>query len=380
MVYKGVKRARSLVDLDDQLLRDQIGLMNASIKNPYFKTVPVSMKVHFFKHLAMLVEAGIYMDQALAILSKQTQHQTFKELIEDMSSEVQHGSSIAQALSICELFDPIVIQMIQAGHESGNLAKALESIGLFMESKDEFQKKLRQAAILPIITLAVFTIVALVILIGIIPAISTFFASAGKDLPAITRAILYLSESLRSWQGACFVAAIPFCFVAVRVTVKKLFATINDRFLLAIPLVGSFIRTSTLAYYSQALGLLLEGKITTISALKTARDSIQNKAVQDKLALIEQLVERGQPLHSAMQETNLFSMDICQMVAVAEKAGTVARMMNKIRTYYHQEMAKRLTIATSLLQPALMILLALMIVGLIVAVYLPLFDLSMVIT
>ncbi len=378
-IQHGVLRARSLLDLDEQLLRKEIGLMRAQLKKPiFFSRVSLSMQVTFFRQLAILVNAGVYIDRAISLLAKQTTHRVFRELLEDVSADVQHGASLGQSLKSAQLFDLIVIQMIQAGQDAGKLPQALEMISDYVESKEQFYKKLRSAALIPTITFAAFIIIALFIMVSIVPPLGALFSSSGQELPKLTHFMLQISTLLTSINGFVLLAGIGAAFFIFRLLTKRF--VMSDRIVLVVPIFGQLMKDSSAAYYLYAAGLLIYGRVNVVQALNVARSSIKNRWLSQQFSVLESMVDRGVALSQSLEEIGLVGPDVCGMVMVGEQAGNMGFMVMRAADLYKQRINRKLLIISSLVQPILMIVLALLILGLILAVYMPLFNLSSVIT
>lgn len=378
-VQHGVLRARSLLDLDEQLLRKEIGLMRVQLKKPIFTgRISMSMQVAFFRQLAVLVNAGVYIDRAISLLAKQMTHRAFRELLEDVSADVQHGAQLSQSLKSAEVFDVVVIQMIQAGQDSGKLSQALEMISDYVESKEQFYKKLRSAVLIPTITFATFVVIALFIMITVVPPLSALFVSSGQQLPELTRFMLRISQLVTTINGfSLFGGCVIALFIIHRMLQRFVF---SDRILLYFPIFGRLIKESSAAYYLYAAGLLMFGRVNVVQSLNGARSSIKNRWLSQQFAVLESMVDRGVPLSQSLEDTGLIGPDVCGMVLVGEQAGNMGFMLMRAADLYKERINRRLLIISSLVQPVLMIILALLILGLIVAVYMPLFNLSSVIT
>jgi type IV pilus assembly protein PilC len=378
-VQQGVLRARSLHDLDEQLLRKEIGLMRAQLKKSILGgRISMSMQVTFFRQLAILVNAGVYIDRAISLLAKQTTHRAFRELLEDVSADVQHGAQLSKSLQSAELFDVVVIQMIQAGQDAGKLSQALEMISDYVESKEQFFKKLRSAALIPTITFTAFIGIAVFIMVTIIPPIGLLFSSSGQELPAVTRILLGLSQLITTVNGFALLGIFVSIFFALRLILKRF--VISDRIVLFVPIFGQLIKESSVAYYLYAAGLLMYGRVNVVQSLNVARSSIKNRWLSQQFSALETMVDRGIPLSQSLEETGLIGPDVCGMVMVGEQAGNMGFMLMRAADLYKERINRRLLIISSLVQPVLMIILAFLILGLIVAVYMPLFNLSSVIT
>ncbi|MBI2774510.1 type II secretion system F family protein [Candidatus Dependentiae bacterium] len=378
-VLRGVLRARSLRDLDEQLLHKDIGLMNARLKKQSFmQRITIAVKINFFRQLAILVGSGVYIDRAIGLLALQTAHSSFRELLEDISIEVQHGTPIANALESAGIFDYVSIQMIKAGHESGKLAQALEMIAAYAESRDAFYKKLRSAALVPLITLGTFILIVIFIMIGIVPTISSLFISAGHELPQITRIMIAISSLLTSFGGALILSSFVLFALIFRYAIRRI--PQSSKIIFNIPFVGALVRQNNAASYLYAVGLLVSGKVRIAYALEIARSAVKNRWIAYELMSVEENVNHGKSLSQALEDCGLFSPEICGLVSVGEQSSNLGLLLIKSAELYQEKVNRQLSLITALFQPVLMMVLAFLVLALIVAIYIPLFDLSMIIS
>ncbi|HEX2977684.1 MAG TPA: type II secretion system F family protein [Candidatus Babeliales bacterium] len=378
-VLRGVLRARSLRDLDTQLLHKDIGLMNARFKKQSFtQRITIAIKINFFRQLAILVGSGVYIDRAIGLLALQTAHSSFRELLEDISIEVQHGTPIASALESAGIFDYVSIQMIKAGHESGKLGQALEMIAAYAESRDAFYKKLRSAALVPLITFGTFILIVIFIMIGIVPTISSLFMSAGHELPQITRIMIAISSMLTSFGGALIFCSFIFFVLILRYLIRRI--PQSSKIIFYIPFIGPLVRQNNAASYLYAVGLLVSGKVRIAYALEIARSAVKNRWIAHELMSVEKNVNHGKSLSQALEDCGLFSPEICGLVSVGEQSSNLGLLLIKGAELYQEKVNRQLSLITALFQPVLMMVLAFLVLALIVAIYIPLFDLSMIIS
>jgi type II secretory pathway component PulF len=378
-MVRGVSRARSVRNLDELLLSQDIGLMNARIKSPsIMQRITLAMKIGFFRQLAILVGSGVYIDKAIELLAKQTTHKTFRELLEDISLEVKRGTALADTLQIAGIFDEVSLQLIKAGQESGKLSQALEMISAYAESREAFFKKIRSAALVPLITFGTFIFIVILIMIGIVPTISSLFTNAGHELPAITRVMIATSSLLTSIQGILCAVSFIFFIFSIRHIIRKIPS--SSRITFFIPFVGTLVRQNSAASYLYAVGLLISGRVRIAQALEIARSTVKNRWIAQELKKVEQSVIQGKSLSISLEESGLFSPDVCGLVSVGEQSGNLGMLLVKGAELSQEKVNRQLAVITALFQPLLMMILAFLVLGLIVAIYIPLFDLSMIIS
>jgi type IV pilus assembly protein PilC len=335
------------------------------------------MQAAFFKQLSLLVDSGVYVDKALEMIAQQINHRSFRELIEDASQEVQHGSSLADALGQSGVFTPLCLQMMQAGQETGKLAEALELLSGYTSQREQFYKKMRQALLMPIITLIVFCLTAGIILVTIVPTLASFFETTGKPLPYITQLVLNVSHWMQHSYGIVPLASLVGGWLSFRFIIVRYFKAYLQKAYRHLPLIGSLIFETNLVSYLYAVALLIQGRVAVVHALALARENLALADLKTAFYGAEQKVNAGLPVHQALYETACIAPDLIGMLMIGEKSGNLGRMMMRAGDWYADRVNRRFAVINSLVQPLLMVFLALLVVGLIVAVYLPLFDLSM---
>lgn len=380
-IQKGVLFAHSQQHLDELLLKRQMALLACSPVRQWFsRSIRMSDTVRFFRQLTVLVDAGVLLPDALSIVCNQLDHPQFQEIVHVLSSQVHEGVSLSDA---CEryphVFSPIIIQLIRAGEESGELAQALQAITTHLTDTRDFYMRLRAALALPGITLLFFFVIATVIFVVIMPHLSDVFSSMGQQLPPLTKRLLAISNFVRSFYmlvavllGAFFIALIW------KITRRARMRRIMDRFLLRVPLFGSLLQQRFLGYTMQSLAVLLRGGMPLVQAIDVVHGSLSNQVFRDQLKCIEEDVASGNALSSALlrHPSGVFSQDVIAMVEVGEESGRLSMLLAKVGQSYHDRVAQRLSWLTILLQPAIMIFMGILVGLLIFAVYGPIFTLS----
>ncbi len=376
--------ARSAFQLDALLMQANIACLKSWQTKPFVLMwrVPLATKVQFFRQLSILLDSGIFLDQALELLIHQISNRAFKAVVHDILVSVQHGIRLSQAIMDHQLFfDLLTIHMIEVGQESGKLPEALEHLCAFQENIVAFKKQVRSAALLPTITFVFFLFIALVIFIFIVPAFASLFLSTGQSLPATTQTMLAISDFLRHpWTLiTALVCSIGLlisycCFERSYLYTKVMY------FLYYVPFVGTLSIQVMCAYFFHSLSLLTQTGVHLITALSVAQESMSHPLMKTMTHTLKNDVQEGISMSNAtLKQTKFFPVPIQALVAVGQESGCLPFMFMQASMLYKEQVSRKLMIISTFLQPLLMIVIGLMITFLIFAVYLPIFNLSSVI-
>lgn len=382
-VCKGLNGCQSIEHLNQELQARNIALLLAEkIKHrPLLSRVPLEHKVALFNQLSILLHSGIYLDKALLLLHEQHENLRLKEALYDTAAEVNEGKSLSQSLTTTGLFSPVMLHMIKAGEESGKLAIGLQNLADYLQDRHVFEQKVRGALMVPVLTFLFFLCIAITIFVFIVPSFATLFTGSGQKLPYITQLMLRISAFVTSKWIFLLVAAVGILILGLQQLARShRYAALFDRAVLYMPFVGSLLQTAALSSFLQSLALLVQSSVHIIPALKMAQETINNSMLKERVVAMTEQIESGQTIQHAMQETGLFFNDARAMVSVGEESGTLGLMLQKATELYKHRVNKSVGYITTFLQPLLMIILGLLILGLVFAIYLPIFNLSNVVS
>ncbi len=383
---KGMLTARSCKQLDTMLLNQNIALLEASVIAPYgrLRPISVSLKTTFFEQLATLIEAGVYLDAALLILAEQTTHVGFNKVIQDISSSIEEGSQLHEALAVYSgLFDVVIINVVRSGEEAGNLPVALRSIAKYLAFCEQFRSTMRRVCMLPAITCMFFALVAGIIIGFIVPSFASLYQSAGKELPGTTQTLLWLA----SWFTMSGLLLLIVCCLALYACIKMIkrsqkVVSAYERILLKTPVIGHIMWYGNLLSYMQALAILTAGGVHVSPALELALGAISMTELKNKFYAVWADVDRGKQVSRAVgiHVPTFCGPSVIALIRIGEESGRLDRAFEQVVAVYQQRLEKTSVLVTTLIQPLLMIVLGLMITGLIFAVYVPIFNLSEVVS
>jgi type IV pilus assembly protein PilC len=374
--------AASLKDLDTQLLHDDIALLKSTQLSMRFFSRAVSMdvKIQFFSSFATLLEAGVMIPEALELVAQQVRHIGFHEVLYSLKRDVETGMLLSDGMAKHrKMFNPLMIEMVRIGYETGSLVSSLQRLVSYLETMQEFRKKIRMALTMPLITFLFFTIIASVLVVFVVPQFESLFASFKQPLPASTRIVLCVNRLIRSYGLyliGFIVAAVGVCMVLYQrmIAVRYFF----DRIALSVPFFGPLLVTRMCAQISQALALLLEGGIMVVDAFSIITSLVDNVILRDVLIRVKHDVQAGTQVSDALLRNGngYLGSDAIALIRVGETSGTLAPMFAAAARRYQASVAYTLQWLLNLMQPLVIIFLGILITGLILAIYLPIMTIS----
>ncbi len=332
----------------------------------------------FTRQLATMLHAGIPMVQAIDIIGRGHENKNMHFLLLKMKADVENGESLAYALSkYPQCFDTLFCHLIKAGEHAGVLEFLLDSIALYKEKNEAMQQKVKKALVYPIAVMTIAFIVTMVLLIVVVPVFDDLFKSFGADVPPFTKLIIDQSKWLQHawWTVILFLVAV---FYGLRFFKRTypVFALLIDKVLLTTPIVGKIIHQSEIARFTRTLSTLSTAGVPLVDALKLTTDTCSTLVYRAAIVSIRESVESGQRLHLSLRVSSLFPYIVEQMVAIGEESGTLDAMLSKIADVYEEKVTNLVDNLSSLIEPVMMSVVGVLVGGLIVAMYLPVFKLG----
>jgi len=345
---------------------------------PGFRT-KVSQKelAIFTRQFATMIDAGLPLVQCLDILGMQQENQAFKSVILKVKEDVESGSTFADALSKHpKVFDELFVNLVAAGEVGGILDTILSRLAAHIEKAMKLAKKIKGAMVYPSTIIAVAIIVTVVLLLYVIPIFGKMFQDFGQALPAPTQFVLGLSAFTRKYFLLVFVA-IGVLIAALRWYRNRESGRRNiDALLLKLPVVGSLLQRISVARFSRTLGTMVSSGVPILESMDIVAKSAGNKVIEEAIVKARMSISEGKTIADPLAEAKVFPVMVTQMVAVGEATGALDTMLNKIADFYDDEVDAAVEALTALLEPMLMIFLGVVIGGLVVAMYLPIFKLA----
>jgi type IV pilus assembly protein PilC len=335
----------------------------------------------FARQLATMLAAGIPMVQAFEIVGNGNDKPAMQKLVLDIKSDVEGGTSLHEALAKHPIqFDDLFVNLVQAGEQAGALESLLDKVATYKEKTEALKKKVKKALFYPAAVLVVAVVVTVILLIFVIPQFESLFKGFGADLPAFTQMVINLSRFVQA-QGifiAMVVGAAGYAFVYFHKRSRKMRQTL-DRIALKFPIIGPILNKSAIARYARTLSTMFAAGVPLVEALESVAGATGNIVYEDAVMKMRDEVATGQRLQRAMENTGLFPNMVIQMIAVGEESGSLDEMSGKVATFYEAEVDNAVDSMSSLLEPLIMAILGVLVGGLVIAMYLPIFKLGSVV-
>ncbi len=332
---------------------------------------------NFSRQIAAMLGAGVPIVASLDALEDQTAHPGFKTVIRDVKRSIESGASFSEALrTFPTVFDDLFVNMVRSGETGGQLAESMARIATFLESSAKLRRKVKSAMTYPVIVLCVAMSIAIAMIVFIVPVFSSMFKDFGAQLPAPTQFLVNLSNIMRRYS----IIIVP-AIVAIVVAFKKwaktpVGAMAMDRFALKAPVVGELTRKVSIARFSRTLAQLIRSGVPILSALETVAGATGNRVVGVAIMEARTAVERGDPLSTALAGKACIPGMLVRMLAAGEQTGKMDEMMDSVADFYDSEIETTLSGLTSLIEPLLMVFLGVVVGGILIALFLPIFKLG----
>ena len=333
--------------------------------------------VIFVRQFSTMIDAGLPLVQCLEILQEQQSNANFKRVIRQIKKDVEEGATLSDAVKKHpKVFDSLFHNLVAAGEIGGILDIILNRLAAYIEKMGKLKKKIKGALTYPIIVVSIAVIVVAVILIWVIPVFAGLFKDAGVKLPSMTLFVMNTSDFVKNYFHWIFVALIIMVFGLRRLHRMPRGRDIFDRLFLRMPVCGVLIRKIAVARFTRTLGTMMSSGVPILDGLdvvaSTAGNTVVEKAIRDARVAISE----GRPVAEPLAETGVFPPMVTQMIAVGEATGALDTMLGKIADFYDEEVDAAVGALTSMLEPLLIMFLGVTIGGLLVAMYLPIFQLA----
>jgi type IV pilus assembly protein PilC len=392
-VYRGTNRSGSAVngeqaasnkaELLNLLKRQQIKVSRLSEKGkefnfPTFKkgVTPKELAV-FTRQFSVMIDAGLPLVQCLEILAGQQENKTFESVLTATRASVEGGQTLSGAMRHHEkVFDALYVNLVEAGEAGGILDTILQRLASYIEKNVKLKRAVKSALVYPIAVLGVAAGVITLLLWKVVPIFGTLFLGLGVDLPLPTRIVIGLSNFVGSIFGLMIVVA----FVGAGFAIKVWYGTEKGRFmldgiLLKLPLVGILLRKIAVARFTRTLGTLISSGVPILEGLDITARTAGNAVIEKALNQVRTALEQGKNLADPLKETNVFPGMVTQMIGVGEQTGAMDAMLQKIADFYEEEVDAAVKDLLAALEPAMIVFLGVVVGGIVISMYLPLFSL-----
>ena len=344
------------------------------------KVTPADIAI-FSRQLSTMLAAGIPLVQAFEIVGGGHENAAMQKLILAVKTDVEGGSALAEALAKHPLyFDDLFVNLVEAGEQAGALETLLDKIATYKEKTEAIKKKIKKAVTYPAAVLVVAFVVTIILMIFVIPAFEDLFKGFGADLPAFTRFVIEISQFIRDqgWVLAMAAGAGIYTFFYFKKRSRPM-RHFLDRMTLKMPIIGPIMQKAAIARYARTLSTMFSAGVPLVEALESVAGATGNIVYEIGVLQMKDEVATGQRLQQAMENTDLFPNMVIQMIAVGEESGSLDDMSAKVADFYEEDVDNAVDNLSSLLEPMIMSILGILVGGLVVAMYLPIFKMGSVI-
>ncbi len=335
----------------------------------------------FARQVATMMSAGVPLVQSLDIIARGTDNPSLAELVTSIRNTIEGGTTLANALAQHpKYFDDLFVNLVDAGEKSGALEALLDKIATYKEKTEAIKAKVRKALFYPSAVIAVAFIVMGILLYFVVPQFQSLFQGFGADLPAFTLMVIGLSEFVQRWWWAIG-GAIGLCiygFARARRQSRK-FRRMNDRIALKLPVIGDILYKAAVARFARTLSTMFAAGVPLVEAMDSVARAAGNIVFEEAILQMREQVASGQQLQLAMANTALFPSMALQMIAIGEESGALDSMCSRVADFYEDEVDNQVDSLSSLLEPMIMAIIGVLVGGLVIAMYLPIFKLGSVV-
>ena len=381
---KGRGLARSEIEMRADLRRQGIAASRVRKERQMFKgegKVKAEDIALFARQLATMLTAGIPMVQAFEIIGVGHDKPAMQKLVLSIKEDIETGNSLHQALAKHPLhFDDLFVNLVEAGEHAGALEAVLDKIATYKEKTEALKKKIKKALFYPAAVLVVAVVVTVILLIFVIPQFESLFRGFGADLPTFTRMVIGMSRWMqdKGWMLLIIVVAavITFGYFYKRSRPMRQFL---DKTSLQVPVIGPILRKAAIARYARTLSTMFAAGVPLVEAMKSVAGATGNIIYQDAVLTMRDEIATGMRMQRAMENTGLFPNMVVQMIAVGEESGSLDEMAAKVADFYEADVDAAVDALSSLLEPFIMVILGVLVGGMVIAMYLPIFKLGAVV-
>ena len=386
-VKYGALAADSEIELRTLIRREGIILVKSTEKKEEkagrFNTRKKVKQAHigvFTRQLATMITSGLPLVQSLEALSQQLDDGNLRAIVKAIKQKIEEGVRFADALKdYPKCFDDLYVNLVLAGEEGGTLDAVLIRISTYIEKTEKLKKKVKSALIYPASIVTVAIAVVMILLLFVIPVFEGMFSSFGRALPAPTQMVIDFSKIVKSTVHFMFAGVIVGVFLLRRYHKTEMGARQLDALILRIPVLGLLLKKASMARVTRTLSTLLSSGVSILESLVIVAKTAGNKVIEEALITARTHISQGRSISEPLKESGVFPPMVVQMIQVGESTGALDSMLNKIADFYEEDVDNTVANLTALLEPALMVFLGIVLGGLIIAMYLPIFQLGSVV-
>ena len=335
----------------------------------------------FTRQLATMLKAGVPLVQSFDIVAEGAEKPRMKELVSNVRNDVASGSGLAPSLAkYPRLFDDLFCSLVASGEDSGTLETMLDRVATYKEKTEQLKAKIKKALTYPTAVIVVAIVVTAILLIKVVPQFAETFRSFGSDLPAFTLFVLHISNFVQDWWFVILLMIVAAIFLFREAKLRSVkFAEFLDRLILRAPIFGGIVHDSVVARFSRTLATTFAAGVPLVDALESTAGAAGNSVYAKAIRQIKDDVTSGSTLYSSTKATGLFPNMLLQMMSIGEESGALDEMLDKVANHYEEAVDNAVDSLSSLMEPMIMAILGVLVGGLMIAMYLPIFMLGSVI-
>ena len=392
-VYKGIDRKGNKIQgemngissaiVKAQLLKQGISAKSVNKKaTPLFgggkKAIKPADIAVFSRQMATMMKAGVPLVQAFDIVADGLENPSLRDLVLAIRDDVAAGGGFAPSLrKHPKYFDDLFCNLVEAGEQSGALETMLDRIATYKEKTEALKAKIKKAMTYPIAVVVVAIVVKGILLVKVVPQFSETFGSFGAELPAFTLFVLHLSELAQKWWFVILISVGVFVFAFKEIVRRSpTVAYTVDKYMLKLPIIGKILYLSVMARFARTLATTFAAGVPLIDALTSVAGAAGNRVYSEAIVRVREDVSTGIQLNTALKARNIFPTLLIQMSAIGEESGALDEMLDKVAAYYEEAVDNMVDSLTSLLEPMIMSVLGILVGGLMIAMYLPIFQIG----
>ena len=387
---KGRKLKGELEAADERIALSQLKRRNLTVskikpkpkdifENVAFMQPKVTSKdiVIFTRQFSTMIDAGLPLVQGLTILAEQMENKTFRLILKEITKDVEGGSTLAEALKKHpKIFDSLFVNLVAAGEVGGILDTIMRRLADYIEKSEALKKRIKGAMTYPAVVVAIAILVISVILIFVIPVFEEMFSSFGAALPGPTQLVVNMSRFMKGNIHWVIVAFIALIFAFKKYRNSKGGRKTTDTIALKLPVFGDLLKKTAIARFSRTLGTMIQSGVPILDSLEIVAKTSGNVVLEEIIFDVRSSIAEGQTIADPLSETDIFPGMVIQMISVGEATGALDTMLNKIADFYDDEVDSAVDALTSMLEPLLMLFLGGSIGGLVISMYLPIFQMA----
>ena len=381
---KGESRAPNEANVRAELRRMGINPIKIRKKSQLFsrkrRIIPKDI-AYFARQLATMMQAGVPLVQAFDIIGRGHENPSMQELLLAVKNDLEGGTALAEALKKHPLyFDDLFCNLVRAGEQAGVLETVLDKIATYKERTESIKSRIRKALFYPAAVIVVAVVVTAVIMIFVIPQFQDLFNSFGTDLPAFTQVVITISKFVQNWWWAMLIGIVAFVlgFGAAWKRSARL-RELTERLLFKIPVIGMILHKAAVARFARTTSTMFAAGVPLVEALQSVAGATGSVIYGAAVLRVRELVATGQSMQLAMKQQDIFPHMVIQMVAIGEESGSLDGMLAKVADFFEEEVDNLVDALSSLIEPLIMVVLGVLIGGLVIAMYLPIFQLGQVV-